>query len=68
MSVYTRNVIVVIKIGAYIHGCFFSVGAYYLAWFYGTVTIIHVPWVRRNHTCESTVLSDPPLKSNIYVC
>ena len=30
MSVYKRNVTVVIKIGAYIQGCFFSVGAYYL--------------------------------------
>ena len=29
MGVYKRNVVVVIKIGAYIHGCLFCVGPYY---------------------------------------
>ena len=29
MGAYKRNVVVVIKMGAYIHGCLFCVGAYY---------------------------------------
>ena len=29
MGAYKRDVVVVIKIGAYIHGCLFCVGAYY---------------------------------------
>ena len=29
MSAYKRDVVVVIKMGAYIHGCLFCVGAYY---------------------------------------
>ena len=29
MDAYKRDVVVVIKIGAYIHGCLFCVGAYY---------------------------------------
>ena len=29
MVPYTRNVVTVIKMGAYIHGCLFSMGAHY---------------------------------------
>ena len=29
MGAYKYNVVVVIKMGAYIHGCLFSTGAYY---------------------------------------
>ena len=29
MGAYKRDVVVVIKMGAYIHGCLFCVGAYY---------------------------------------
>ena len=29
MVPYTRNVVAVIKMGAYIHGCLFSMGAHY---------------------------------------
>ena len=29
MGAYKYNVVVVIKMGAYIHGCLFSIGAYY---------------------------------------
>ena len=29
MGAYKRNVVVVMKMGAYIHGCLFCVGAYY---------------------------------------
>ena len=29
MGTYERNVVVAIKMGAYIHGCLFCVGAYY---------------------------------------
>ena len=29
MGAYKRDVVVVIKMGAYIHGCLFFVGAYY---------------------------------------
>ena len=29
MGAYKRNMVVVIKMGAYIHGCLFCMGAYY---------------------------------------
>ena len=32
MGAYKRGVVVVIRMGAYIHGCLFCVGVYYRTW------------------------------------